>query len=291
LHAAEEPVAEKPAATVPATEQPAAEKPAIEPIAWQQDYFAAYTLAKQQARMLLIYFQSLDDAQGKRFDEATWKDEAVCRAARRYVCLRLPLDATIEIEDKPQKLLAQPAFREMLGRPGLAIIDLAHKDKDHFAHVVSTFPLTAKLQYTPQQVVAMLDLPPGTLTQRTLIYAVRTHPERPGSADGELHGTLVAEAASHAQHQADIRLQGHHQWETRFHRISAQLPAGLSASEVCAESWPGENLVEAAVECVRCWRLSSGHWGAVRERHRVFGYDMRRGHNGIWYATGIFGRR
>ena len=31
----------------------------------------------------------------------------------------------------------------------------------------------------------ILDLPPGTLTQRTLIYAVRTHPERPASADGQ----------------------------------------------------------------------------------------------------------
>jgi hypothetical protein len=64
----------------------------------------------------------------------------------------------------------------------------------------------------------------------------------------------------------------------------------MTASEVCAESWPGENLVEAAVECVRCWRLSQGHWSAVRAAHRLFGYDMKRGSNGIWYATGIFGR-
>jgi len=50
-------------------------------------------------------------------------------------------------------------------------------------------------------------------------------------------------------------------------------------------------LLAAAIECVRCWRLSSGHWGAVRESHPVYGYDMKRGDNGIWYATGIFGRR
>jgi hypothetical protein len=59
---------------------------------------------------------------------------------------------------------------------------------------------------------------------------------------------------------------------------------------VCAESWPGENLVEAAIECVRCWRLSSGHWEAVRTQHTVYGYDMKRGSNDVWYATGIFGR-
>ncbi len=105
-----------------------------------------------------------------------------------------------------------------------------------------------------------------------------------------MNATLVKEAESHSQHQARIRLQGHHQWNTRFHRINAKLPAGLTASEVCAESWAGENLVEAAVECVRCWRLSSGHWSAVRGRHRYYGYDMKRGENGVWYATGIFSR-
>jgi hypothetical protein len=59
---------------------------------------------------------------------------------------------------------------------------------------------------------------------------------------------------------------------------------------VVAESWPGQELVEACVDCVHSWRQSSGHWSAVQGRQRAFGYDIRRGFNGIWYATGIFGR-
>jgi hypothetical protein len=47
-------------------------------------------------------------------------------------------------------------------------------------------------------------------------------------------------------------------------------------------------LVAAAIDCVHSWRQSSGHWSAVRSRHRFYGYDMKRGSNGIWYATGIF---
>jgi hypothetical protein len=136
----------------------------------------------------------------------------------------------------------------------------------------------------------ILELPPGTLTQRTLIFAVRTHPDKPESAEGNPLPYLYEEAQSHSQHQADIRLQGHHQWETRFHRIAARLD-GLLPKEVCAESWPGENIVEAAIDCVHCWRLSDGHWNAVRSAHLAFGYDMKRGSNGIWYATGIFGSR
>jgi hypothetical protein len=102
---------------------------------------------------------------------------------------------------------------------------------------------------------------------------------------------LAKETESHAWHQASIALQGHHNWESRFHAINARLPAGLLAQEVCAESWSGQSLVEAADECVASWRHSPGHWEAVRSRHALFGYDMKRGVNGVWYATGIFARR
>ena len=56
-----------------------------------------------------------------------------------------------------------------------------------------------------------------------------------------------------------------------------------------AESWGGETLVDACIECVHSWRQSSGHWNAVRRHQPLFGYDIKRGANGIWYATGIFG--
>ena len=77
----------------------------------------------------------------------------------------------------------------------------------------------------------------------------------------------------------------------RFHRINSKLSSNVLAQEVVAESWPNESLVEACVDCVHSWRQSPGHWGAVRRRHALFGYDIKRGRNGIWYATGIFGRR
>lgn len=102
---------------------------------------------------------------------------------------------------------------------------------------------------------------------------------------------LMREAAGHAAYQASLGMGGHHQWDERFHRINEQLPSGLLAQEICAESWPGQRLVEAAVECVHSWRQSHGHWDAVRTQHPLFGYDMKRSSSGIWYATGIFGRQ
>jgi len=260
-------------------------------IHWHDDYTRAVRDAEQQGKMLLVYFC---DPGGKcdcnRFKSETLDNPLVCSKLQDYVCLQIPLDAWIIVEGEKTVLLEHQAFKEMLGKAGIALIDYRPGNPQLNGTVVSTFPITQRLWYTPEKMAVILDLPPGTLTQRTLIYAVRTHPDKPASADGELSSYLLEEARKQSQYQADIRLQGHHFWESRFHRISAQLN-GLSAREVCAESWPGENLVEAAIECVRCWRLSEGHWSAVRAAQRVFGYDMKRGSNGIWYATGIFGGR
>jgi hypothetical protein len=239
--------------------------------------------------MLLVYFcNARDEGLCSRFKAETLDDPHVRQKLRDYVCVQLPLDAKITVQGKEVVLLEHEAFREMLGRTGVAIVDYRTSDPDLRGTVVSTFPLTEQLWYTPERMAVILDLPPGTLTQRTLIYAVRTHPEQPASTDGKPHAALVEEAQSHSQYQAGIRRQGHHFWNVRFHRINARLPDGLSSKEVCAESWPGQNLLEGAIECVRCWRLSSGHWSAVASPHRFFGYDMKLGSNGVWYATGIF---
>ena len=102
---------------------------------------------------------------------------------------------------------------------------------------------------------------------------------------------LAREAQSHSSYQARIRNQGHHHWDGRFHRINRRIPGGLLAQEVVAESWPGEGLLEACIDCVDSWRQSPGHWSAVSSHQPVYGYDIKRGANGIWYATGIFGNR
>ena len=258
------------------------------PIRWQDDYARAVTDAKEQGKMLLIYFcDPKGECDCNRFKSETLDDPAVCAKLRDYVCVQVPLDAWIILDGKKVVLLEHEAFKEMLGKPGIAIVDYRRRDGQEYGRVVSAFPITGRLWYTPEKMAVILDLPKGTLTQRTLIYAVRTHPEKPASSGGEASPYLLEEARNHAQYQADIRLQGHHYWQSRFRRICSRLNSS-SASEVCAESWPGDNLVEAAVECVHSWRQSPGHWNAVRSPQRLFGYDMKRGANGVWYATGIF---
>ena len=261
-------------------------------IRWMSNYAKATSAADRQNKMLFIYFcDCCGDSLCERFKKETLDDPQVRRKLKDYVCVRLPLDAKITVQGKQVVLLEHGAFLEMLGKPGIAIVDYRPADAKRRGAIISEFPITESLWYGPEQMAVILTLPAGTLTQRTLIYAVRTHPDHPESTEGEPNPVLLEEAQNHSQYQADIRVQGHHFWGSRFARILSVLPGVASPREVCAESWGGQNLVEAAIECVRCWRTSSGHWSAVRAQSRFFGYDMKRGANGVWYATGIVDAR
>ncbi len=258
---------------------------------WHHDYREATETARRQCRMLLIVFEAAEHAAAEAdFETNTLGHPLVAKQLGRYVLAKLPVDYQILVGGEPVVLLEHDAFREMRRQRGVAIIDYQNLDTPYYAHVVSAFPFDKYGNYGPRSLGVALDLPRGSLTQRTMIFAVRIHPEGPKSTIGDLSPILVEEAESHSKHQAQIGVQGHHRWDFRFHRILGRFRRRRvsSPTEVVAESWPGEDLVEAAIECVHSWRQSPGHWGAVRSQHALFGYDMKRSTNGVWYATGIF---
>jgi hypothetical protein len=273
-------------------------------VSWQESYREAKAAAEGERKLLLVWFCD-PAADNERLGREVFADpDVVKRIAERFVPVKVATDvllnattgrgyvgvATTSGAEKPARLIDHPAFVELHGKAGLAIIDQTDPASPHFGFVVSIYPLP-RGDLTAAKMSVLLDLPPGSLTQRTLIYAVRTHPNRPASATGDPLPLLADESQSHAVHQASINLQGHHGWEQRFHSINARLSAGLVSYEVCAESWPGQSLLDAAEECVDSWRQSSGHWSQVSRQAEQYGYDMRRGTRGVWYATGIFARR
>ncbi len=265
-------------------------------LTWYTDYATARDIADMQEKMLFIYFHKGETSEAMTdFDRDVLAQPTIRhKLANDFVLLRQSLDATTNYDSQPavdSVVLEHQAFAELKGSPGLAIVDLANMGAEHYHHVVSAFPFDAGQDYDADKVSVILNLPAGTLTQRTLIYAVRIHPEGPRSTDGELHSALMKSATWHSQHMANIGVQGHHQWESRFQSLLGKIPGGMMPIEVAAESWPGESLVEAAIECVDSWRHSSGHWRGVVGNHPIYAYDMKLGSNGIWYATGIFGKR
>lgn len=262
---------------------------------WHDDYSVAYAEALRDQKMLLIYFRDEADAACQRFEQQTLADDSVEALISQYVLLRLPTEADVSVDGDDVSLLGHDSFMHMHGGAGLAIVDMKHTERSCYRHTVSSLPFARPKYYAPryesaQSLTTLLQLPAGTLSQRSLIYAVRLHPEKPASTNARADEYLLSASESHSRHQASINLQGHHNWDARFQRISANM-GGNGASEVCAESWQGERLVDACFSCVHSWRQSPGHWSAVSSPQPAFGYDIKLGARGTWYATGIFAGR
>jgi hypothetical protein len=263
-----------------AAQPPAA---AVEGVQRVDDYAAALAAAKQAGALLLVSVEPSagdGDVVGRHLERADVQ-ERFARSGTPWVFCRLAGPAAA-------KLVADESLAEMRRGPGVFVVDHAHPEWD--GRVVSVLPRTPGKYYRfqPSHVDELASLPAGSLTQRSLILAVRIHPEHPQSTSGTCDPTLCREAAAHSGHQAAIRRQGHHGWNVRSQRIVGALGGAGSASEVCAESWENQDLLDSCVDCVASWRQSAGHWRSVSNPQAAYGYDIRRGSNGIWYATGVF---
>lgn len=275
----------KPAAAVSAADADSAK---LTPkLSWRATYAEGTELAEKNRQMLVVwFFDPKNTAENEQFQK-TLRDSEVVKRLANFTLAKLPKDHAVTVGGVESKLLSHGSMQEMQGSSGIAIIDLTDPQSKQFRQVVSVYPFSRSL-LDAYRLSVLLGLPKGSLTQRTLTYFVRIHPENPASAWSDHSEMLAHEAEKHSSHQAAINVQGHHNWDSRFHAINAQIGGSLVAQEVCAESWPGQSLLDAAEECVHSWRQSSGHWGAVRSRHALFGYDMKRGSRGVWYGTGIF---
>lgn len=236
------------------------------------DYSAATEAARAAGAMLLV---SVEPHGGESPLDRPGVAERFAASGTPWVFCRPDAAAAAS-------LAADPGLVEMRGGAGVFVVDHAHDAWR--GRIVSVLPKTSGKYYhfEPSHLDALASLPEGSLTQRSMILAVRLHPERPRSTEGVCDPGLCAEAEAHSAHQARIRRQGHHGWETRSQRL------GGAAAEVCAQSWEHQDLLDSCVDCVASWRQSSGHWRAVSGSHSAYGYDIRRGGDGIWYATGIF---
>ena len=80
---------------------------------WHTDYDTAAALAKKEKKDLVIHFRADDSL------DSGFKDEGVKKKLADFVCLRVP--ETYEYDGK--RLLDQSALEDMMGRPGLAVIN------------------------------------------------------------------------------------------------------------------------------------------------------------------------
>ncbi len=257
---------------------------------WHADYSAAYRQARDERKMLLLFFR--DQANPRLADfyehDVLAADE-LREALEKVVRVVLPLDALHPFSDPeqpPAKILDHSSFKYMYGQQGIAMIDLTDPDSELHGHVVSAHPFSPGRHYTARGTKIVLGLPRGTVTQRALIYAVRLHPYAPiSTTDGKCHGYMCRQARQSSQLMANYGSVGHHDWGTRYGEIAAT--TGKSAMEVAAMS-ANPRLINAALEVVDQWYGSPAHWQIMSTPASIFGYDLVHDAAGHWWGTGVF---
>jgi len=263
---------------------------------WHTDYSAACGEAQSAKKMLLVNFvpRNKSDAQYE-LEDYLQRDSAIRAKLDDYVLVRVREDQRtggllIPLRKKNRSRLIDDATFKHLGHsPGLAILDFQHADESYYGQVVTVLPFKDGKYYRwkNSHLAVALGLPAGTITQRMMVWAVRIHPEQPQSTVGTMHPELAALATKHSEYQAQIGVQGHQHFENRAAKVRFVTHSN-DVSEVVAESWEHQDLIDSCIDCVLSWRQSPGHWAGVSSRHRLYGYDIRKGSNGIWYGTGLF---
>jgi len=257
---------------------------------WHSDYSAAYRQARDERKMLFLFFR--DHASPRIadiFERDVLAGDELREPLEKVVRVVLPLDAIHPFGDpeKPAtKMLDHSAFKYMYRQQGIAMIDLTDPDSELCGHVVSAHAFSPGRHYTPRATNIVLGLPRGTVTQRALVYAVRLHPYPPVSTtEGKCHGYLCQQARQSSQLMANYGSVGHHDWGTRQGAIAAA--TGRSAMEVAAMS-ANPRMIDAALEVVNQWSGSPAHWGIMSTPAAIFGYDLVHDAAGNWWGTGVF---
>jgi len=224
-----------------------------------KEYYPAFIEARKSGKMLLVDF-------GTSFDFKT----VDAKSLDRYVICRVPVDYSLKIDGKQARLIDAPAFTCLQKQPGIAVVDL--HNKEHFRETVSVLPQRYAVAY---YVGALLDLPAGSLTQRTLTWAFRVHAEHPPCTNGTADPTMMDHADHHSLNQANSNSMYH----------SGSFPGSF---EIVAQSWMSNaNVADVAVDLVNLWRSSAPHWGAAITAWSRYGVDMQT-NGSVWYATGVF---
>ncbi len=263
---------------------------------WHTNYEDACDEVRLNHKMLLVNFVPSAGGDAQRgLEKFLHENDDVRAQLQGYVLVRVFDNERVRglrngiLRKNRDRIIDDPAFNHLGHTAGLAIIDYQHPKADYYGDVVTALPFKSGKYYRwkNSHLTVALGLPAGTITQRMMVWAVRIHPEKPLSTTGTMHPVLAQLATEHSAYQALVHVQGHQDWESRFHLVVARSHAG-TASEVVAESWENQDLIDSCIDCVASWRQSPGHWEGVSSRHKYYGYDIRKGTNGIWYGTGIF---
>lgn len=266
-----------------------------EELAWHRDYLTAYREAAEQKRYLLMLFRE-SSLKGSSLSSSAIFAPSMRPMLEQFSRVELPLDATLprktdsdEVEqqsDVPELLLEHRSFRHLGVRPGLAIVDLTDPESADYARVVSVIPLTKDGAITDLDLMLALDLPTGSISQRTLLFMIRsTIPDTSLSMRG-FSSDLIELAHRNCRYMAHAGQLGSFDQDFRQKKITETFGPQAELKQLLYATEAEATIHDAALQAVESWIQSPESFDVLNGSAQAMGMDMFQDpESGRWYVT------
>lgn len=259
---------------------------------WHRDYFTAYDEAAGAHHRLVILF--LDEGSETVSTSRGGLEKADVEAVLGNVTrLHLPLDFRLTGSETP--LLEHRSFRHLGGQPGVVIIELSDPKNPLFGQAVSALRLPAEGQFSVESLQRLLDLPTGSIGQRSLLFAIRSAvaTSEPDSArlDSPLfnvspNATLSDLANRNSRFMAHIGRVDLFETGRRQEILRRTFGNGVQIHELTFGTTEAMPIQEAAAQTVRNWTRDEKSAAALNEPATAYGLDLFQSpESGRWFAT------
>lgn len=276
-------------------EEPASADP-VESLSWHSDYLAAYVEASQEKRFLLMLFRE-NVVGGEPLASA---DEIFAPSMRpmleQFSRVELPLNAAMpnlsgNVNNSPENelpnlLLKHRSFRHLGMQPGIAVVDLTDPASPNHARVVSVIPLPEGGQFNGEDLMLALNLPKGAISQRTLLFAIRSTVPDSSLSMREFSPALIELAHRNSRYMANAGQTGSFDQENRRQRIEEEFGQQAELKELVFATESEATIHDAALQAVTSWISNSESFEILDAPATAMGMDMfQDSESGRWFVT------
>ncbi|MBI1311588.1 hypothetical protein GC176_09800 [bacterium] len=280
-----------PVAESPGTESLASERPATAELAsdWSTDYVAAYQQAIAERRFLIMLFRNPAGTPGDGVSLADLPTTA--DLGRLSETVRVVVPTTMPVpglsSGTASRLLDHRSFRHLQGEAGVAIVDLTRTDSPNFGRVVSAFPGATDRTSIVAALKPAQSLPAGTISQRSLLLALRTSSENSAFADQTFDPQLNDLANRNSRYMAHLDQTGLFEADERRAAVRERFGENARLRELVFATDAATTIQSAASQAVEHWRSSGELSDNLRETDiTAFGLELFQSPTtNHWFAT------
>jgi len=258
---------------------------------WHQDYLAAYQQAIQDKQMLVMLFHDASNPDLSETRTSGFGAEDLQPLLDKHVRVSLPINfvaPSTEPNVPATRLLEHRSFRHLRGQAGVAIVDLTDAQGPNFGRVVSALPLPSDGRFSPEVLETLLQLPNGSIGQRSILLAVRTGVTGDNFTSGEAHSQLHQLANRNARLMAQAEQAGSYDQASRVTAIRESFGDGIQIGELLFATDGPTTVQEAAIQAVTKWMQSPEDRRVLTGSSFAYGIELFQSPTSQrWFATCI----